>query len=357
MTEETSNEVSDSDRSDQESSLDVAIVAEAKSSLRMFIVGCMSLGALIGYLVGASNSPVVGAVLPLLFVLIGGASGLHLSKVKVDDRASLVTTRAIGICVGLFSVICLSGVLVGSIVRGDVGLLQVIGNDDSKPGSAVELPEVAHADDYLSLLLLRADAKRMGASDEECVRILKAAGAETKIAGIGNESQKVYHKTAKALSDAAEILKGKIQALQSSLEDAKDEEQAARANQTLSELSQLYIAVKEAAVRIELLQVAIGSKENIQVAELLAIGPLSDHIAAYPSETVVALWGVPDAEALIMDVLALWGQLQGYNLEAVWRSKQNLHEALDRRPNVAENSSGRGLASNDKPAYDDTPIG
>ncbi|MCP4407010.1 MAG: hypothetical protein GY807_04485 [Gammaproteobacteria bacterium] len=42
----------------------------------IYYLGCISLGGVAGLLVGMSSSPVVGVVLPLLFALLGGATGV-----------------------------------------------------------------------------------------------------------------------------------------------------------------------------------------------------------------------------------------------------------------------------------------
>ncbi len=42
----------------------------------VYFLGCISLGTVAGFLVGSSSSPVVGVVLPLLFALLGGATGV-----------------------------------------------------------------------------------------------------------------------------------------------------------------------------------------------------------------------------------------------------------------------------------------
>lgn len=72
----------------QESASKKNIPTDVKSlqhAIRWYMLGFALLGGAVGYFAGSSQSPVIGTILPLLFGLIGGASGLYLAKIDLED--------------------------------------------------------------------------------------------------------------------------------------------------------------------------------------------------------------------------------------------------------------------------------
>ena len=72
--------------------------------LKGFIVGLASLGAVVGYFVAFSASPVIGILLPLLFGLLGGGGLFALVKVDLTKQAAKEKLNLAGWSMAAFSV-------------------------------------------------------------------------------------------------------------------------------------------------------------------------------------------------------------------------------------------------------------
>jgi hypothetical protein len=92
------------------------------SSLRWYSAGFALLGGAIGYMAGASQTPVVATLLPLLFGLIGGAGGIYLARADLSRHATHVRLIAIGKSLAAFVVLLLIGSVLGTSLRTGVGL-------------------------------------------------------------------------------------------------------------------------------------------------------------------------------------------------------------------------------------------
>lgn len=144
--------------------------------MKWYLAGFAALGIAIGYFIGASQSPVVAAALPLLFALISGAGGLYLSKVNLSDKPALGKLAALGKTIVVFVLLLLVGTFVGIGQRTGLGLFRTVAETFS--GSemvtidAAELPTL----DAVRLVLLRNNLHAVGTSDVELGQILKSAG-------------------------------------------------------------------------------------------------------------------------------------------------------------------------------------
>jgi len=74
------------------------------------IAAFSAIGLLVGLVAGMSLTPVVGALLPLLFATIGGGAGFFATSKPVYSRQ-------IGIAVTLFALTCLCGSIYGIRLR------------------------------------------------------------------------------------------------------------------------------------------------------------------------------------------------------------------------------------------------
>jgi hypothetical protein len=82
-------------------------------SVLAYALGLAIIGLAAGFFAGASSTPIVATLLPLLFALVGGASGLYLAT--ADLSAPWVAWRigAPGRAIGSFGVACLIGGTIG----------------------------------------------------------------------------------------------------------------------------------------------------------------------------------------------------------------------------------------------------
>jgi hypothetical protein len=64
--------------------------------MKTYLSGCAALGVAAGFLVGASSSPVVQYVLPLLFAVLGAATGLLSLTMKSDSADARARFRLVG---------------------------------------------------------------------------------------------------------------------------------------------------------------------------------------------------------------------------------------------------------------------
>ena len=64
--------------------------------LALYAVGVGSVGFIVGYLAGGSASPVVSELLPLVFALVGGASGIAVAKADLTNLHDTARLAALG---------------------------------------------------------------------------------------------------------------------------------------------------------------------------------------------------------------------------------------------------------------------
>ena len=79
------------------------------------VFGMAALGCLVGIFAAWSASPIASIAIPLLFGLIGGASGFSILGIDFSKPTELVKVKLLGLGVGAFSVACLVSLIVGFI--------------------------------------------------------------------------------------------------------------------------------------------------------------------------------------------------------------------------------------------------
>lgn len=90
-------------------------------------------GALVGFIAGENLTPVVGALLPLLFGLIGGGSGFFATYKPQHSRL-------IGLSLSILSFSCLVGVISGIRLRKGISWQCAVSVRDSDAGK-FQLPQ------------------------------------------------------------------------------------------------------------------------------------------------------------------------------------------------------------------------
>lgn len=128
-----------------------------------FLVGLSSLGLAVGYFVGFSASPVIGVLLPLLFGLIGGGSGIYLSRADFDLEKSRQQIRLIGQTCTVFSV---------SIIISSATVLVIKSSSGPVSDNFKSYIENSSPHDALNFLALRRTLEILGASKSESDNIL-----------------------------------------------------------------------------------------------------------------------------------------------------------------------------------------
>ena len=136
---------------------------------RWFVGGMSTIGFALGWFTGMSNTPVVGALLPLLIGGIGGGAGLLLGKAKLDSALAAWRVRSVGAAAIAFGVLSILGALLGSAQRA---------------GTAPPIPESVRIDlnaldvlEQVQLILLRDRLKQVGVSDGEQAVVLATSRA------------------------------------------------------------------------------------------------------------------------------------------------------------------------------------
>src|SRR5262245_45022719 len=102
------------------------VTPDVKQGVRWFIAGFSLLGLSVGLLAGNSNSPVVGVVLPLLFGLVGGASGFHLAQIDLTSKTEGRRLRYLGVALIAFMLPLLLGSAYGVLLRTGLGVASLL---------------------------------------------------------------------------------------------------------------------------------------------------------------------------------------------------------------------------------------
>jgi len=150
------------------------------------------LGAAVGFLAGASHSPVVAVLLPVLLALVGGASGFHISRLDLTSVANVAIVGLLGKSLLAFVAFFLVGSIYGISIRTGIGLTEFLPKLHSESPKHAQLPVLASPDvtQSIQLVLLRTRLSALGTSAEEQQRLLAEAAtliSSSKAEGKGVE--------------------------------------------------------------------------------------------------------------------------------------------------------------------------
>lgn len=139
-----------------------------------YVSGLTTLGALTGFVVALSQSPVVGVLLPLLFGLLGGAGGIYVFRVDLSAPAERLRLSLFGMSVTGFSLgaLLVCGV---TLTRWDPGRTKDAANVDS-----IEFAQLT-PDQALAMTELRRRLQILGTSGLERKVVLANALARTHV--------------------------------------------------------------------------------------------------------------------------------------------------------------------------------
>lgn len=148
-----------------------------KSSLAWFYTGIGVIGFAVGLTTGLSNSPVVAALLPLLFAMMGGIGGIELARADTTTSTGRERVQRFGRAAVTFGCSFLVALAFGMATRSPEGWGSIWpGKDKSAPQIAAHRDQFV-ADD-IELLLLRRKLLGLGASVDEQSWILGSARDE-----------------------------------------------------------------------------------------------------------------------------------------------------------------------------------
>lgn len=140
-----------------------------RSALRWYLLGFAMLGGAVGFFAGASRTPVVGALLPILFGLVGGAGGLYLARAELSSPAGQLRLRTMGKAVTLFILLALVGSVYGISLRTGTPLSEFSPFRLLLRLGQLDLSDIAkqNPDRGARLLTLRARIRALGATIDE----------------------------------------------------------------------------------------------------------------------------------------------------------------------------------------------
>lgn len=162
-----------------------------------YLTGLAVVGAASGFFAGASHTPIVGTLLPLLFALIGGTSGIYLATADLSAPVVVPRLQWLGRALGFFGMACLIGSATGIALRLHY----------ERPAHASELVTLWHgkAQDALQLAALRSKLDLLGLSPEERTHVLAAAAQAVDDASRPIDAERVHQIAAQARQLRAEL--------------------------------------------------------------------------------------------------------------------------------------------------------
>jgi len=127
--------------------------------------GMAGMGTLVGIFVAWSSSPILNTLLPLIFGLVGGASGLSILRLDITSEKDALKLALIGRTLGAFSLSCVLAIAVGLLLRPALRWY------DRGDFQAEKLDSQAGKLD-LNDLILRRKLRALGANSDEIARTL-----------------------------------------------------------------------------------------------------------------------------------------------------------------------------------------
>jgi hypothetical protein len=135
----------------------------------LIVIGMGALGVLVGLFAAWSATPIVTTLLPLLFGIVGGVSGVSIAKMDVSSNKSQLKIRLLGQMLAAFSIACTIAVLLAVYFRPQI-----------QDADQATLVYGKTSIDYVDALVLRRKLAALGASPKEVGYLLELLNAETK---------------------------------------------------------------------------------------------------------------------------------------------------------------------------------
>ena len=132
---------------------DDKVISMRIAKISVYVIGLSVVGFVGGFFAGGSGSPVVGVVLPLIFSLIGGASGMFIGKADLSNDADVSRMALLGLSLLAFSTMLWFGAVSGASSRLSKSISSIVFPDMLEVGSIKRSRTVTEA---IALSLLRA---------------------------------------------------------------------------------------------------------------------------------------------------------------------------------------------------------
>ncbi len=143
-------------------------------AFRWYVAGLSLVGLASGYFAGASHTPIVGTLLPLLFALIGGTSGFYIANADLSSPALRARLRWLGISLLGFGFACLVGSTIGIGLR--------LHFEQAFHGDEIGRLWGGRPQEQIQLVVLRTKLRLLGVSHDEEATILTSASKALKLA-------------------------------------------------------------------------------------------------------------------------------------------------------------------------------
>jgi hypothetical protein len=94
-----------------------AVRASLGRALAVYAVGVGVVGFLVGAVAGASSTPVISSLLPLLFAVLGGTGGVYVATIDLSQPSSPGNIRVVGSVLLSFAAATILGLATGIVAR------------------------------------------------------------------------------------------------------------------------------------------------------------------------------------------------------------------------------------------------
>ena len=178
------------------------------NALWWYVAGLAVVGVASGFFAGASHTAIIGTLLPLLFALIGGTSGIYIANADLTSPALAERLRWLGRALTCFGIACLIGSAAGILLRLHY----------ERPYRGNQLTTLWHgrAQESLQLAALRTKLRLLGVSpDEESAILAQAAGA------LNDATQQISSHHVREVAAQARQLQMELKALRDKTAPAK----------------------------------------------------------------------------------------------------------------------------------------
>jgi hypothetical protein len=173
-------------------------------------VGFGCLGLAIGVLGGLSRSPVVATLLPLLFGLVSGASGVYVARAELTSNAGRARLAELGKVLTIFSLAVVAGSLYGVLLRTGAPASALIPHSSLEEPARFEAGTGISLEDRLRLVGMRTRLRLLGAEKAEQERILTLLAARLEEPRDDSHMEPLVAKLADAVDQLIEALGAKL---------------------------------------------------------------------------------------------------------------------------------------------------
>jgi hypothetical protein len=144
------------------------------------VLGMGALGLLVGTFAAWSASPIAATTLPLLFGLLGGASGFSVVGMDFSKQATRAKAKLLGLCLAAFSLACIIALVVGIYVRP-----MLSSTPDMRHN--IKLDDKISAEDLVRKIVLRRNLEFIGATPSEIEYVLDKKNDNSNVEKINKE--------------------------------------------------------------------------------------------------------------------------------------------------------------------------